>query len=167
MINLRAKLRGREGFCTAVAAMITGINNQDERDDFTINMEEYGDYLHDDETGETMCFGCAATCAIQEYFGVDFDEDDIRHDSGRAAAVNLNLKTYNYFEGCVDGLRRAEAYHLADFCQLNENDKAFVMDSFAGLRELDNCSWERNLYEYEDVLNGVMDTWGMKRAILQ
>ena len=166
MINLRAKLRGREGFCTAVTAMIAGLNVQDERENFTINMEDYGDSHYDDDMGEVMCFGCAATCAIQQYFGVDFDEDDIFQDTKRAAAVNLNIKTYNWFEGAIDSLRRADTYHLADFCQLNENDKSFVKHSFGALRELDNCSWDRNLYEYEDALDQVMDTWGMKRAVL-
>ena len=63
-MNYFVKLTKRPS--VAVRAMITGLHKADAREDFKINMNTFGKKF------ENICYGCAATCAIQEIAGIEY-----------------------------------------------------------------------------------------------
>ena len=157
MIDLRAELQGRAGFINAAAAMVAGLKIQAARDDFTVNMMVYGDVNNQ----KSMCFGCAATCAIQEHTGVDFDADNITDRYTRAAAVDVDMDTMRRFEEAIEGLRCSAAGRLGIFCGLNEEDRLFLDDIFYSLPELQHMTWWEDLPKYEAALNVIKNDWGL------
>lgn len=61
MIKIREKITKPSEM---VRAMINGLRRQDEREDFHIKMDKWAGLGSLD--GKPVCFGCAATCAVQE-----------------------------------------------------------------------------------------------------
>ena len=159
MIDLIEKLDGREGFCTAVDAMINGLKNQSERAGFTVSMNSYGEAHGITAYGEIMCFGCAATCAIQEYAGVNFNYRSIPNERARALAINVDVDILAEFEISIEWLRGGHAYKLSNFCQLDEDDHHSVNRYFVALPELTNENWDGYLLEYETALCELRRHW--------
>ena len=163
MINLKNELSGRPGFCTAVLVMIEGLKRQDKRQGFEVDMRSFGgitDPKHKANSGTVLCFGCAATCAIQEYFGVDFDAYNILSVRARAGAVNTNEGVVCEFEDAIENLRADDAYCLSVFCALEEPDCRLVSHHFDCLPILNNDSWRDELPKYESALDDIMVAWG-------
>ena len=161
MFDLRKELKGRAGFITVATAMIEGLKKQDKRKGFTVDMGDFGGVYPIEGTSESMCFGCAATCAIQEYFGLDFDVNNIERIKTRAAAVKVDGDVLRRFEGDVDMLRTGSTRVLSDFCRLSETDKEFVHRKFDKLLPLVNDNWKDRLPEYQSAINEIMITWGI------
>ena len=86
----------------AVKAMCDGLEKQDKREGFVIYMATFG--IADDE----ICFGCAATCAIQEIAGKDFTDKEIEHVYERAAFLGFIFADLEFFENTIDELRNGE-----------------------------------------------------------
>lgn len=84
----------------AIKAMCVGLRRQSQRADFCISMGSFGDASFD------MCYGCAATCAIQELAQRDLDVDTIIGVSKRADALGLSRRDMYAFEGLIDRVRR-------------------------------------------------------------
>jgi hypothetical protein len=98
----------------AIRAMISGIITQIKRDDFSINMESFGGFVPF-STGEDMCYGCAATCTIQEIAHINLTSKDIANVHKRAAALNFNSLQLVSFEQAIDGMRSGYLTPLVQF----------------------------------------------------
>ena len=166
MINLREKLSGRAGFIAAVEAMTKGLKRQERREDFNIDMDSFGDSCVDNNPTSQpfhameICFGCAATCAVQELFGIDFESDNIWERCFRADSVNVDIDIFEGFESAIDHLRCGRSHLLGIFCDLDVDDKCLTIEKFARLPELGTYTWEDNLPGYEDVLQEIKTAWG-------
>lgn len=72
----------------ALQAMVDGLKEQDEREDFEIDMDVWG------MVRNKMCFGCAATCAIQKIAGKNLNHDIPKEymdkSTGEIRAVHLH-----------------------------------------------------------------------------
>ena len=170
MIDLLDKFEGREGFCTAVEAMITGLKNQNDRADFTVFMGSYGEASCELANGKKICFGCAATCAIQEYTGVNFDGNSIPNEYARARAIDADVDILRDFEIAIEWLRCGEPYKLCNFCELVGDEHRSVNSRFDGLPQLVSTTatcrpssedWEFCLPEYETALDDLKSEWGL------
>ena len=156
MRDLKEELRsknGRAGFIAAVAAMIEGLKQQDQRSDFTIDMSSYGEAFSSEEHGEKKCFGCAATCAIQQYFGVNFDIENISNCYVRSIAINVPKHMVASFENAIEYLRNGRVWQLSEICELNIIDHEIVDREFNGLPELTDHFWKKHIPFYEAALD--------------
>lgn len=95
-------------------AMIQGLLDADEDPNFEIDMMTFGTI---DLDTRSKCFGCAATCTLQNLRGKPFAPKEIYDLARRAAALDftLNLKL---FEEAVDCARRGDIAPLLDFFEL-------------------------------------------------
>ena len=62
-----SELKGHEGFVTALQAMVDGLKRQSKRKGFMVDMVTFGN------VSPETCYGCAATCTLQEMYGVNFE----------------------------------------------------------------------------------------------
>lgn len=87
----------------AIKAMWAGLNAQSKRDDFIINMGTFGGQ----NRFSKQCFGCAATCTIQQISGIDFrpDQDKIETYGHRAKILGFEKVELAQFENCIDEFR--------------------------------------------------------------
>jgi len=92
----------------AVQAMIDGLRNQYKRLDFKIVMAAFAG------NSDNVCYGCAATCALQEISNKDLVSGDINlhHRQVRAKKYNLDVHEVESFEMAIDLLRTGEPYYL-------------------------------------------------------
>ena len=161
MSNLKKEMTGRAGFTTAVDAMINGLEKQDNRDGFRVDMAVFGDVSCPTAFGKRTCIGCAATCMIQEFFDVDFDVNSIPNEHTRAAAVNLSIDRLLRFEVAIEYLRCGYPSKLCDLFRLDAQDYRAVAWKFEGLPELENGCWIDDLHEYKTALHDLKDYWGL------
>ena len=166
MRDLKKELSGRAGFITAFSAMIKGLKNQEKREDFTINMGSYGEVYSNNDIDQKICAGCAATCAIQEYFGINFDADNIYQRYHRADAVGVDFNTIIKLETAIEDLRTGSVRVLSDYCGLGKADNEFVRRKVVQLPMLFNRSWERALPYYKTALDEIMAAWGITQKAL-
>lgn len=94
---------------TALQLMVDGLQRQSQRSDFKINMGTYGDEVQD------TCFGCAATCTIQELAGKNLTKIDIGEIIARSIALGFDVDELREFEGCIDMARQGHLYSLFYF----------------------------------------------------
>lgn len=160
MIDLRKELKGREGFCTAVMAMIDGLEKQDKRKDFMINMGTYGNTGI--ENNKIVCIGCAATCAIQQYFGINFNSEYIRHTRQRSLYLNVNTDVLNHFEQAIDHLRFNNPEELSKFCYLTDEDASFIYTEFMPLPKMWNDTWKVDIRQYKEAVEQIMTHWDLE-----
>lgn len=95
----------------ALQAMVDGLRKQSQRQDFKVDMSTFGYYDFETET----CFGCAATCAVQEAFGVTFDKESIDFLVYRAEAVKCDARDLDKFESAIDCARQGDLRYLFRF----------------------------------------------------
>lgn len=93
----------------AVEAMLTGLSEQSKRTDFKINMATFGRSDH------KVCFGCAATCTIQQLAGVNFTVSNIQDVGDRAYATQTDLYDLSNFETAINELREGMISPLVNY----------------------------------------------------
>ena len=93
-MNLEHKIRNLTPY-EVIDAMIQGLKNPSCK----INMHSYG------FSTEGMCFGCAATNAIQYLADKKFTPDNINSLSSRSKYLNINTRDLEYFEDAINNLR--------------------------------------------------------------
>lgn len=99
----------------ALQYAIDGIYKQSKRPDFIVAMYTYGDYDPDRD----LCFGCAATCAIQEIANINFNSETIYDHHTRAMSVHCSDDQLQTFELAIDKARVGHFNLLSRFCGLN------------------------------------------------
>jgi hypothetical protein len=86
---------------SALQAMVDGLRSQNERHDFHVDMCTFGEYDEDMD----ICFGCAATCAVQEIFGKNLRGHDIVNIFDRADIFGCDIKDIDSFESAINYAR--------------------------------------------------------------
>jgi hypothetical protein len=96
----------------AVQAMIDGIRAQKRRKKtFTLQMATFG-YRN---SMMRMCFGCAATCALQKLANKNFVDDQIQTVLSRAEFLGFDRDQTEAFEEVINHLRCGSILHLLEF----------------------------------------------------
>ncbi|MGG6263184.1 hypothetical protein ACQ4M3_07880 [Leptolyngbya sp. AN03gr2] len=93
----------------ALRQMVKGLLKQTQRPNFHINMMSYG------STADEICFGCAATCAVQELKGLDLDSVTIQTLELRAGALNTSCLDQKEFEQAIDAARVGRILELFEY----------------------------------------------------
>jgi len=110
----------------AIKAMLAGLQKADHERGFQIDMSTYGAVSDEDECGsEPICFGCAATCAIQHLLGRPFLPEEIDDRSKHAAVLNVHWQEVNAFETAIDNFRTGFIYVLFRFYELDLSENRF------------------------------------------
>lgn len=123
----------------ALQAMIDGLRTQSQRYDFKIRMGTFG---HSDGA---ICFGCAATCAVQEIAQTNLSVSAMHYFVDRAAALNFELSGFAEFEGSIDTARYGDMGRLFEYFDLDySKGQNYNIDLV--LRDDD---WEKVLPNYE------------------
>jgi hypothetical protein len=135
----------------AVDAMIKGLYRQSKRSDFKIDMATFGFY----SGTRKKCFGCAATCTIQQIGNVNFKDDQIHE-----AFKNLNVSNGDLqrFENAIDTFRTGYAMYvplynmqpLLHYFKLTRKKKlcAEISKKSKHLLKLDTFNWRTRIPEY-------------------
>jgi hypothetical protein len=107
----------------AIEAMVNGIKNQMEREDFKFYFTSFG------AAHNGICYGCAATCTIQEIAGKNLDKNNIDDVVFRAKALNFESHDLVKFEGAIDSMRQSNLYPILKY-MLNTRDLGDAMNYF-------------------------------------
>lgn len=83
----------------AVFAMVEGLKYYREQENFKIKMSSYG------EVKDKVCFGCAATCAVQYLYKHNFTLEEIGSLTNQANALNLDKRELCNLEIAIEDLR--------------------------------------------------------------
>lgn len=133
----------------AVDAMLTGLKSQSERCDFKIDMTSFG------HSKDGVCFGCAATCAVQQLAGENFIPDFIGTMSTQADFLKFDLYDMGAFETAIDELRKGIIYDLVRYFG-KQKHIAFILEELkqctVALPLLTTDTWHVNLQPYYDLL---------------
>lgn len=106
MINIKETVKTPSN---ALKLMIAGIENQINRSDFQLNMNTFGDSIR------SICFGCAATCTIQEIAGKNLDSTTINHIIKRGKSLGFEIDELASFEYAIDEARYGVMNSLFEF----------------------------------------------------
>lgn len=117
----------------AVNAMLTGLNHYDEAPWFDIDMGTYGASYG--VSKDDICFGCAATCALQQITSKDFTPTTIRTTETRAAALGLTVQDLAHFEGVINHLRLGEVKPLFNYFGIKRVPKKLQDPGFSLLTQ--------------------------------
>ncbi len=100
----------------ALQAMVDGLREQSKSKYFRITMATFG---HSDGH---FCFGCAATCTIQQIAGKHFEASDLINNNDmdssvfqRANALNFDVEQLRDFEDAIDSARKGRISRLFFF----------------------------------------------------
>lgn len=88
----------------AVRHMVNGLRRYKNKEGFKINMDTYGTYRFEEGT-EPTCYGCAATCSVQDIADHDFTYKEIGLTNKRASALNYEPWELFSFENAINILR--------------------------------------------------------------
>jgi len=95
----------------ALQAMVDGLRKQSKRKDFVINMSTYG------ESRGEICFGCAATCAVQQISGINLTVEDI-DVANQSLKLGYDFDHLSAFEMSINAARLGDMYLLFLFFDL-------------------------------------------------
>jgi hypothetical protein len=134
-------------------AMIDGLLYQSTRPDFAINMETYGG-VYD------ICFGCAATCTIQQVTGFNFTKDNVinygsrfnRYESLGNQSVFKDYLELDKFEKAINSLRNSFVNPICEFLKI-DFDVVCPVAIESRLVRLFNNSWKDDLPKYQEFAN--------------
>ena len=114
----------------ALEAMCDGLLEQYYRKDFIIDMGTFGGALNG------ICYGCAATCAIQKASGVNFTEETIysKHTAGG------HFDIYR-FEQAIDHARNGQLKYLFEYFHINP-DRCL---KYCNRWDMQNYNWKNEI----------------------
>lgn len=137
----------------AVKAMISGLKNQSKRKDFRIDMADFGGYE------EGVCFGCAATCSVQELSGKNFlpNSYSIRGTVNRAAFLNMHFDDLTKFEYSIDSLRNGVLYSLLDYFRVPLDLTVQLNSEFGYLWKMNTYNWEKEIPKIQPFLDRLIE----------
>lgn len=123
----------------AVRAAIHGLQTNQDRKDFQLDMSTYGDI----QNGE-VCLGCMATVSVQSLANAHFTVADIQNYRLRANACKAERGEVHLFEYAMNSLRLNDSEMLYEFCGvLLEKDLPkhvpAVNPDVDGLPDTNNC----------------------------
>ena len=113
----------------ALQAMINGLRETEARPDFVVSMGTFG------TEREGLCFGCAATCAIQKISGHNFAPNEIFGSQRKARALNMLEEDVSRFEEAMNEARMGDLSPLFAYCDVSPN-RRIVSDW-----HMSDCDW--------------------------
>jgi hypothetical protein len=105
----------------ALEAMIKGLRKYSRRKNFEVNMSHFGG------SSEGICFGCAATCTVQQIINKDFTPTTIESAAIRSIALDVVKDDLDRFEYAIDNARSGMMGSLFRYFSININ--AFDFDT--------------------------------------
>jgi hypothetical protein len=93
----------------AIRAMIEGLKKAAHDWRFAVDMHTFG------RAGIIRCYGCAATCALQEAAGRRFSHSSISYALYRAQFLDVSAYELRLFETSIDYFRQGRPGRLFDF----------------------------------------------------
>lgn len=97
----------------ALEAMVDGLLASKDNPNFRAEMDTYGDAY--EQADGPLCFGCAATCTLQQLAGARFTPDSIRRTQSRAEVVGVPAFRLGSFEHVMNSARRGKMHALLRF----------------------------------------------------
>lgn len=142
----------------ALQFMIDGLRRQDERPTFFIDMDVYGEtreyysirqlkYFR--ATKKNTCFGCAATCAIQEIASKNLTKRDM-HAEGRAHKLGYSYLKMREFEKAIDYARGGYLRKLFNFFALEFSN--VHREKFQHRISLSTLNWREDIPQVEKLI---------------
>lgn len=135
----------------AINAMVSGLLKQSARKDFIIDMTTFG------VTRGNICFGCAATCTLQEISSNNLATNiDISGPLARSITYNLEFHDVCRFEYAIDNLRCGILHPLLSFYNYAHKELdiiAVVEENSIVLSRLNNDNWHENISGYKQLAN--------------
>jgi len=133
----------------ALTAMCDGLLKAERRKGFGIDMGTFGrvERVEGEEGSGKVCFGCAATCAIQEAANVRFGPENIAGLGRRRKMVNRSTGTrltdnrLMSFERVMDSARRGYLYQLFSFFGFNGEEALLWMLRW----RMDTANWKEQI----------------------
>lgn len=132
----------------AVQAMVDGLNKSKTRLDFFIDMDTYGHHVG------PVCFGCAATCTIQEvakkklrFYSIGSHLD--RKKRSKSLGI-CNPQDQAEFESAINQLRCGDVFCLFGYLDIGY-DK--IPDQYYQLPVLSTDNWKDHLHYYQTYAN--------------
>lgn len=138
-MNLEHKIRNLTPY-EVIDAMIQGLKNPS----CQIDMHTYG------SSKKGMCFGCAATNAIQYLADKKFTPDNINDVDSRSQYLNINVRYLEYFEDAINNLR-CGYISLANLRLNNLGIKPIEYNPKKVYPRLNTETYMENLYVYEEL----------------
>lgn len=129
----------------AIEAMIAGLREHRKWEQFRVDMDTFG------EVENGVCFGCAATCTLQQLAGRQFDHDDLWSREYRAQRLHESLEAVRVFELAIDRFRNGVVDLLFDFFHVTEYPQPAEGENW----ELTTETWEAELPLVEAYLQKV------------
>lgn len=123
----------------ALEAMVDGLLASKDNPNFRAEMDTYGD-VHEQADGP-LCFGCAATCTLQQLAGARFTPDSIRRIRSRAEVVGVLAFRLGSFEHAMNRARQGKMYALLKFFDHYDPSVTTWDDEFC----LETDGWEVQL----------------------
>ena len=115
----------------AVQAMYEGLLTQSKRKDFEIDMDSFG------KSNGKICFGCAATCAVQQATGINLTPASINTLKDRTTKLKIDYEDLHSFEHAIDMFRKGYSELL------------FYYYGFKNCKELGE-KYKPNFYLFDD-----------------
>lgn len=134
----------------AVDAMIKGLIRQSKRKGFKIQMQSYGGYSAE----EQVCFGCAATCTLQEIAGKNLTRSYMVGYNLRLEELELVDDSSAYdefdFEMSIDRLRTGKPEMLLRFFEVDVDlrDQILWSPEAKSLPRMTTGDWKEHLSSY-------------------
>lgn len=121
----------------ALDMMVKGLLKQDRRKDFEVDMGSFGGFAY----SVKICYGCAATCTIQQIAKKNFQSSNIERSSCRAKVMGIDKYELDSFETAIDDARSGYLSALYMFCKITNQESLPKKASFC----LDNDNWKEQI----------------------
>lgn len=144
-IPLVCQVTGAKKFSDIIYFMVYSLIKQEERDRFVIDMDTYG------AANGSFCFGCAATCALQEMSGVLFGVKDTQEEFRERirVALGISYEEENRIEWFFNSLRTLDKYSIPDPDVSPEMEVTTQMvNEFLKVPALRTETWKLNIGEF-------------------
>ena len=126
----------------ALKAMIDGLREQDARQDFKIDMGTYGWV----DPGK-VCYGCAATCAVQKVTGINLDIASISLEN-QAHRLGVEESDLDDFQTAIDTARSGSMAELFNYFGIFLDDMSQWDYRWCLLTD----TWKEEIYFVEAVI---------------
>lgn len=130
----------------ALQAMVDGLLKYSKRKNFRIRMSTFGSIDHaPGNINEYICYGCAATCALQQIANKDLNcGTNIGNQEVRARQLGFSIKDENEFEEAMDIARRGNTIDLFYYFRLAPPNNNNLVHPSYGLQTSD---WREQIPE--------------------
>ena len=140
----------------AIRAMLDGMQ-EIPNGDFKLHMDTFGDYSRYSVEGghKIVCFGCAATCTIQQATGklFKFEPTAVYDVVTRSRYLHIDREDLGIFEHAIDDFRTGGVRKLGNYYGVSLPEPAdFGLDWYMGTDD-----WQHEVEDVEDYLERIIN----------